>query len=190
MWDRVQKEAKVKVVDYISWVWFVRKKNIRIDWTNSVLLVFPIQALLNWLSKHTFRFETEFLNSLLIWLMLTLHSRCSRLRSEAPFLWSSESSSTWLSRLKCSRASFSCISRTCSSCSKEQTFPRNWDRNSAWPLICSKVRSISMTADYLSSRPASSWLQPDSGDKAVIFKPVTEYSPNGLPHGGYLTERL
>ena len=55
--------------------------------------------------------------------MLTLHSRCSRLWSEAHFLWSSESSSTWLSRLKWSRASFSCISRTCSSCSKEHTFP-------------------------------------------------------------------
>lgn len=58
------------------------------------------------------------------WFVLTLQSRCSRLWSEAHFLWSSESSSTWLSRLKCSRASFSCISRTCSSCSKEHTLPR------------------------------------------------------------------
>lgn len=61
---------------------------------------------------------------LLWWFVLTLQSRCSRLWSEAHFLWSSESSSTWLSRLKCSRASFSCISRTCSSCSKEHTLPR------------------------------------------------------------------
>lgn len=58
-----------------------------------------------------------------VWSVLTLESRCSRLWSEAHFLWSSESSSTWLSRLKCSLASFSCISRTCSSCSNEQTFP-------------------------------------------------------------------
>lgn len=57
-------------------------------------------------------------------LPLTLQSRCSRLWSEAHLRWSSESSSTWLSRLKCSRASFSCISRTCSSCSKEHTLPR------------------------------------------------------------------
>lgn len=61
---------------------------------------------------------------MLLWVVLTLQSRCSRLWSEAHFLWSSESSSTWLSRLKCSRASFSCISRTCSSCSKEHTLPR------------------------------------------------------------------
>lgn len=60
----------------------------------------------------------------LLCFMLTLQSRCSRLWSEAHFFWSSESSSTWLSRLKCSRASFSCISRTCSSCSKEQTLPK------------------------------------------------------------------
>lgn len=53
-----------------------------------------------------------------------LQSRCSRLWSEAHFLWSSDSSSTWLSRLKCSLASFSCISRTCSSCSKEHTLPK------------------------------------------------------------------
>lgn len=55
---------------------------------------------------------------------LTLQSRCSRLWSEAHLRWSSDSSSTWLSRLKCSRASFSCISRTCSSCSKEHTLPK------------------------------------------------------------------
>lgn len=69
--------------------------------------------------------ERKTAENVIFWLLLTLQSRCSRLWSEAHFRWSSESSSTWLSRLKCSRASFSCISRTCSSCSKEHTFPRS-----------------------------------------------------------------
>lgn len=54
---------------------------------------------------------------------LTCASSWSRFLSAAAFFCSSGSSSTQTSRPKCSRASFSCISRTCSSCSKEHSFP-------------------------------------------------------------------
>lgn len=77
--------------------------------------------------------------AVMFWLLLTLQSRCSRLWSEAHLRWSSESSSTWLSRLKCSRASFSCISRTCSSCSKEHTFPR-WQKRPIGTQVDFKVK--------------------------------------------------
>lgn len=54
---------------------------------------------------------------------LTCTSSWSRFLSATAFFCSSGSSSTQTSRPKCSRASFSCISRTCSSCSKEHSFP-------------------------------------------------------------------
>lgn len=96
--------------------------------------------------------------------------------SEAHFRWSSKISSTWLSRLKCSRASFSCISRMCSSCSKEHTFPERTQQRLFTPLhTCIKYRTSYVTialwynVKQMATFSLSNWVSVFTGLSMVIL---------------------
>lgn len=92
---------------------------------------------------------------------LTCASSWSRFLSATTFFCSSGSSSTHKSRPKCSLASFSCISRTCSSCSKEHSFPAPAGRavTTHQSCPCAPTRAVPVPPAPPGSRPLTKGLQ-------------------------------